>query len=145
MHVSVVYSTAVLVNVHQVHVFSDSVNVLRLTMDTSHHSGKHLSLSICKVLVPWLQHHPSNSVHFHHITAGVDLEDHQLAHILATLSRIKEGSMPVISADFARCRAVTQMLKGWNPLFQSKKYIGSNLLTWREATLQVAYRLSHYK
>jgi hypothetical protein len=38
-------------DIHQVHVFSDSV---RLTMDVSHHSGQHLSLSICKVLVPWL-------------------------------------------------------------------------------------------
>jgi hypothetical protein len=41
-------------DVHQVHVFSDSANVLCLTMDMSHHSGQHLSLSICKVLVPWL-------------------------------------------------------------------------------------------
>jgi hypothetical protein len=62
--------------IHQVHVFSDSANMLHLTMDASHHLGKHLSLSICKVLVPWLQHHQNNSVHFHHITAGVDLEDH---------------------------------------------------------------------
>jgi hypothetical protein len=38
----------------QVHVFSDSANVLCLTMDMSHHSGQHSSLSICKVLVPWL-------------------------------------------------------------------------------------------
>jgi hypothetical protein len=92
-------------------------------------SGQHLSLSICKVLVPWLQHHPNNRVHFHHITAGVELEDHQLAHILATSTCVKVGSAPVISADFARCRAVTQMLKGWNSLFQSKRYIGLNFLT----------------
>jgi hypothetical protein len=30
----------------------------------------------------------------------VDLEDHQLAHILATLTHIKAGSVPVISANF---------------------------------------------
>jgi hypothetical protein len=82
---------------------------------------------MCKVLVPWLQHHPNNSVHFHHITAGVELEDYQLAHI-----RVKVGSAPVISADFARRRVVTQMLKGWNLLFQSKKYIRSNFLTLYE-------------
>jgi hypothetical protein len=41
-------------DVDQVHVFSNSANVLRLIMDMSHHSGQHLSLSICKVLVPWL-------------------------------------------------------------------------------------------
>jgi hypothetical protein len=41
-------------DVHQVHVFSNSANVLCLTMDMSHHSGQHSSLSICKVLVPWL-------------------------------------------------------------------------------------------
>jgi hypothetical protein len=41
-------------DVHQVHVFSDSANTLCLTMDTSHHLGQHLSLSICKVMVPWL-------------------------------------------------------------------------------------------
>jgi hypothetical protein len=116
-------------DVHQVHVFSNSTNMLRLTMDASHHSGQHLSLSICKVLVPWLRHHPNNSVHFHHITAGVDLEDHQLAHILATSTRIEAGSVPVISANFVRGRAVTQMLEGWNSLFQPKKYIGSNFLT----------------
>jgi hypothetical protein len=87
-----------------------------------------LSLSICKVLVPWLRHHPNNSVHFHHIAAGVDLEDHQLAYILATFTRVKAGSAPVISANFAS-RAITQMLEGWNSLFQSKKYIGSNFLT----------------
>jgi hypothetical protein len=116
-------------DIHQVHVFSDSMNALHLTMDMSHHSGQHLSLSICKVLVPWLQRHPNNSVHFHHITAGMDLEDHQLAHILTTLTRVEAGSVPVISPNFARHRAVTQMLKGWNSLFQSKKYIGSNFLT----------------
>jgi hypothetical protein len=98
-------------------------------MDVSHYSGQHSSLSICKVLVPWLRHHLNDSVHFHHITAGVDLEDHQLAHILATSTRIEAGSVPVISANFARCRAVTRMLKGWNSLFQSKKYIRSNFLT----------------
>jgi hypothetical protein len=41
-------------DVQQVHVFSNSANVLRLTMDMSHHSGQHASISICKVLVPWL-------------------------------------------------------------------------------------------
>jgi hypothetical protein len=116
-------------DVCQVHVFSDSSNALCLTMDVSHHSGQHSSLSICKVLVPWLRHHPNNSVHFHHITAGVELEDHQLAHILATSTCVKAGSVPVISADFTRCRAVTQMLEGWTSLFQSKKYIGLNFLT----------------
>jgi hypothetical protein len=57
------------------------------------------------------------------------LEDHQLEHILVTSTRIKAGSAPVISADFARHRAVPWMLEGWNSPFQSKKYIGSNLLT----------------
>jgi hypothetical protein len=89
-------------------------------MDMSHHLGQHLSLSICKVLVPWLQHQPNNSIHFHHITPGVELEDHQLVHILATLTCIEAGSVPVISANFTRRRAVTQMLDGWNSLFQSK-------------------------
>jgi hypothetical protein len=98
-------------------------------MDVSHHLGQHLSLSICKVLVPWLRHHPNNCVHFHHITAGVELEDHHLAHILVTSTCIKAGSAPVISAKFDRCRAVTRMLEGWNSLFQSKKYIGLNFLT----------------
>jgi hypothetical protein len=57
------------------------------------------------------------------------LEDHQLVHILATSTHIKAGSVPVISANFARCRAVTWMFKGWNSLFQSKKYIRLNFLT----------------
>jgi hypothetical protein len=116
-------------DVQQVHVFSDPANALCLTMDTSHHSGQHSSLSICKVLVPWLQHPPNNCVHFHHITPSVELEDHQLAHILATSTRVEAGGAPVISADFARRGAVTQTLEGWNSLFQSKKYIGSNFLT----------------
>jgi hypothetical protein len=111
-------------DVRQIHVFSNSANMLRLTMDTSHHSGQHLSLSICKVLVPWLRHHPNNCVQFHHITPGVELEGHQLVHILATLTRLKAGGAPVISANFATCGAVTRMLEGWNSLFQSKKYIG---------------------
>jgi hypothetical protein len=91
-------------------------------------TGQHSSLSICKVLVPWLRHHPNNCVHFHHITPGVELEDHQLAHILATSTRVKGGGAPVISANFARRGAVTR-IEGWNSLFQSKKYIGSNFLT----------------
>jgi hypothetical protein len=65
----------------------------------------------------------------HHITAGVDLEDHQLAHILTTSTCVEAGSAPVISADFARCRVVTRMLEGWNSLFQSKEYTRSNFLT----------------
>jgi hypothetical protein len=94
-------------DVQQIHVFSNSANALRLTMDVSHHLGQHASLSICKVLVPWLRHHPNNCVHFHHITPGVELEDHQLAHILATSTRVEAGGVPVISADFARRGAVT--------------------------------------
>jgi hypothetical protein len=125
-------SNVSLEDVHQVHVFSNSLNTLCLTMDASHHSGQQLSLSICKVLVSWLQHHPNNTVHFHHITDGMDLEDHQLAHILATLTCIEAGSALVISANFARCGAVTWMLDGWNSLFQSKKYIGSNFLEPKE-------------
>jgi hypothetical protein len=57
-----------------------------------------------------------------HVRAG-------FAHILATSTRVKAGSAPVISANFARHRVVTWMLEGWNSLFQSKKYIGSNFLT----------------
>jgi ribonuclease HI len=113
----------------QVHVFSDSTNALRLTMDVSHHLGQNCPYPFPKCWCPWLQHHPNNSVHFHHITAGVDLEDHQLAHILATSTHVEAGSMPVISANLARCGAVTWMLEGWNSLFQSKKYIKSNFLT----------------
>jgi hypothetical protein len=46
--------SAGLKGVYQVHVFSNSPNVLHLMMDVSHHLGQHSSLSICKVLVPWL-------------------------------------------------------------------------------------------
>jgi hypothetical protein len=94
-------------DVRQVHVFSDSTNALCLTMDMSHHLEQRSSLSICKVLVPWLRHQANNCVHFHHITPGVELEDHQLAHILATSTRVEAGGAPVISANFARCGAVT--------------------------------------
>jgi hypothetical protein len=131
-------------DVQQVHVFSDSANALCLTMDVSHHLGQHSSLSICRVLVPWLQHHPNNCVHFHHITPGVELEDHQLTHILATSTRIKAGGAPVISAGFARRRAVTQMLEGWNSLFQSKKYIRSNFLTLYQRK-DIPFVLTHVK
>jgi hypothetical protein len=103
--------------------------LLQLLKNAPSHYGCVSSLSICKVLVPWLQHHPNNTVHCHHITNGMDLEDHQLTHILTTSTHVKVGSVPVISANFARCRAVAQMLNGWNSLFQSKKYIGSNFLT----------------
>jgi hypothetical protein len=41
-------------DVSQVHVFSNSTNALHLKMDVSHYLGQCLSLSICKVLVPWL-------------------------------------------------------------------------------------------
>jgi hypothetical protein len=59
----------------------------------------------------------------------VDLEDHQLAHILATLTCIEAGRAPVISANFSRHRAVIWILDGWNSLFWSKKYISLNFLT----------------
>jgi hypothetical protein len=115
-------------DIRQVHVFSDSTNALRLFMDASHHSGQPASLAICQLLVPWLKQHANNSVHLHHITPGVELEDHQLVHIHATSTRIEAGGEPTISADFARCEAVTCMLSGWNALFRTKKYVGSNFL-----------------
>jgi hypothetical protein len=59
----------------------------------------------------------------------MELEDHQLVHILATSTCVEAGGLPVISANFARHGAVTQMLDGWNSLVQSKKYISSNILT----------------
>jgi hypothetical protein len=97
-------------NIHQVHVFSDSSNMLCLSLDASHHFRQHFSLSICKVLVTWLQHHPNIMVHLHHITDGVELEDHQLTHILATSTCIEAGRLPVISADFPRYRVVLRLL-----------------------------------
>jgi hypothetical protein len=115
-------------DVHQVHMFSDSTNALRLCMDASHHSGQPASLAICRLLVPWLKQHANNSVHLHHITPGVELEDHQLVHIHATSTRVEAGGEPIISADFARHEAVTRMLSGWNTLFRTKKYVGSNFL-----------------
>jgi hypothetical protein len=126
-------------NVCQVHVFSDSTNALRLCMDTSHHSGQPASLTICRLLVPWLKQHANNTVHLHHITPGVELEDHQLVHIHATLTRVEAGGEPIISANFARREAVTRMLSGWNALFQTKKYVGSNFLPlyWGKNTLLV--------
>jgi hypothetical protein len=82
-------------------VFSDSTNALCLCMDTSHHSGQPASLAICRLLVPWLKQHANNTVHLHHITSGVELEDHLLVHIHATLTRVEAGGEPIISADFA--------------------------------------------
>jgi ribonuclease HI len=115
-------------DIHQVHLFSDSTNVLRLCMDTSHHSGQPASLAICRLLVPWLKQHANNTVHLHHITPGVELEDHQLVHTHATSTRVEAGGEPTISADFARREAVSCMLSGWNALFRTKKYVGSNFL-----------------
>jgi hypothetical protein len=80
----------------------------------------------------------------HHLGHGVELEDHQLVHILATSTCVKVGSVPVISADFARCGVVTQMLKGWNSLFQFKKYIGLNFLTLYQRK-NTTFILTHVK
>jgi hypothetical protein len=115
-------------DIRQVHVFSDSTNALRLCMDVSHHSGQPASLAICRLLVPWLKQHADNMIHLHHITPGVELEDHLLVHIHATSTRVEAGGEPTISADFARCEVVTCMLLGWNALFRTKKYAGSNFL-----------------
>lgn len=79
--------------------------------------------------MPWLRLQAIHKVHFHHITDGVEMEDHQLAHLLAVTTKVMAGGAPVISADFARRGAVTRMLGAWKTLFQSKKYIGSNFLT----------------
>jgi hypothetical protein len=96
-------------DVCQVHVFSDSANTLCLMMDMSHHLGQHLSLSICKVWVLYTS-----------TTAWI----WKIISLCTSLPPQRK-----ISADFARHGAVTQMLDGWNSLFQSKKYIGSNFLT----------------
>jgi hypothetical protein len=50
--------------------------------------------------------------------------------------------VPVISADFARHRAVTWMLEGWNSLFQSKKSIRSNFLTLYQRK-DISFILTH--
>lgn len=94
-------------NVHQVHIFSNSTNMLQHCMDASHHSEQHLSLFICGVLIPWFKQDHSNHIFLHHITDGVELQDHQLVHILATLTRIEAGTALIISADYARHGAVT--------------------------------------
>ncbi|KAF9469746.1 hypothetical protein BDZ94DRAFT_1243163 [Collybia nuda] len=75
-------------------------------MDASHHLGQSSSLAICDILLPWLESDPTNHIHFHHITKRVEVGDHQLVHILASLTCIKAGMAPLISADFAQCTAV---------------------------------------
>ena len=115
--------------IKEIHVFSDSTNALRHCMDASHHSGQFASISISEKLVPWFQLHPDTSLHLHHISDGVEIEDHQLVHLLATSTRVEAGGAPVISADFARREAVTRMLNSWNTLFRTSKYIGSNFLS----------------
>ena len=78
--------------------------------------------------MPWFKQHANNTLHLHHVTSGVELEDHQLAHIHATSTRVEAGGAPVITADFARREAVNCMLSAWDTLFRTKKYIGSNFL-----------------
>jgi hypothetical protein len=108
--------------------FLDSTNALCLCMDASHHSSQPSSLAICRLLIPWFKQHTNNTVHLHHITPGVELEDHLLVHIHATSTRVEAGGEPIISADFARCEADSRMLSGWIALFRTKKYVGSNFL-----------------
>jgi hypothetical protein len=97
--------------IHQVHVFSNSTNMLCLTMDVSHHSGQTCPYPFAKC---WCLGSNTTQITLSTstITSGMDLEDHQLAHILATSTHVEVGSAPVISADFARCGVVTQMLNG---------------------------------
>lgn len=116
-------------DIHDIHIFSDSTNALRQCLDVSHHSGQLSSLKACEVLLPWLRLHAHHKVHFHHITSGVEMEDHQLAHIHAVSTRVEAGESPVITADFACYKAVIRMLDGWKTLFHSRKYIGKNFLT----------------
>lgn len=115
-------------DVCQIHVFSNSTNVLCHCLDTSHHSGQPASLIICNMLIPWFHMNPDNSLFLHHVTNSMELEDHQLAHLLATSTHVEVGGAPVITADYAHRGAVTCMLDGWNSLFCSSKYIGSNFL-----------------
>lgn len=115
-------------DIHDIHIFSDSTNALRHSLDASHHSGQVSSLRICEVLLPWLQHHTIHKIHLHPIGDGVEIKDHQLAHIHAVLTCIEAGGSPVISANFVQHGVVTCMLNGWKSLFQSRKYIGSHFL-----------------
>lgn len=87
-------------NICEIHILSDSVNALWHTMDASYHSGHLLSVDICNTLVPWFQLLPNSVIHLHHISDKVEINDHQLAHLLATSTRVEAGGEPIISADF---------------------------------------------
>ncbi|KAF9461221.1 hypothetical protein BDZ94DRAFT_1299379 [Collybia nuda] len=110
--------------IHSIHIFSDSTNVIYHMMDASHHSGQMASLAICDMLLQWLDSQPNNHLHLHHITTGVELEDHQLVHIFISSAHVEVGAAPLISADYTRCAAVIHMLEEWNNLFYSLAYIG---------------------
>lgn len=112
-----------------IHIFSDSVNVLKCVFDVTHHSRQHVSLSVCDPLVPWLQENTVHSIHLHHVTKGVELKEHKLVHLDATSIRVEAGAAPLITASYTHKDVVDCMLTSWKDLFQAKKYIGSNFLT----------------
>jgi hypothetical protein len=114
--------------IQEIHIYSDSTNALNLAFDASHHSGQIESLTIIETLAPWLEESPLRSLTLHHITNGVELDDHELAHMTCTGIRAEAGGNPTISADKARKDAIDRMINGWRDLFQSKKYIGNSFL-----------------
>lgn len=76
-----------------IHIFSDSVNALKGVFDATHHSGQSASLSVCEPLVPWLQENAGRSVHLHHVTKGMELEEHELVHLHATSIWVEAGAV----------------------------------------------------
>jgi hypothetical protein len=82
---------------------------------------------IIETLALWLEESPLWSLTLHHITNGVELDDHELAHMTCMGIHAEAGGNPLISADRAR-KDIDHMIIGWRDLFQSKKYISNSFL-----------------
>ena len=125
---AVIWTGDLLLQLVEVHIYSDSLKAIRWLFDASNHLSMDCSLAALWAIRPWLDEAPDTKIFLHHIHKDVGLDAHSLVHLFATSIRVEAGSAPGRSFDSARAVSTAAMLTDWNLLLRDVKYTGHNFL-----------------
>ena len=107
-----------------IHIYSDSINVLNRATDCSAHSGQTWSVALMEVIGPWLTAFPDVSLMLHHVPKDAEWTPHFRVHKYVTALRAEAGHAPLRTVSYDYKSLTDDMLKSWREQFLKLSYIG---------------------
>jgi hypothetical protein len=119
-------NTSSLSDIDEIHIFTDSTNAIKHSLNPSIHSAQKYSLEILSCLNSWIGEHDDRQVFFHHVPDSEDFvfEPHRTVHNLSVSTKVECGGNPLRSLAFDRKQITDDVMEDWSNLFRLSQYVG---------------------